>query len=46
MDSVPMSPVFVNFTLTTIVHILQVIKKRSWYFIPMITGGLCAYLNI
>jgi RTA1 like protein len=29
------------FTLTTILHIAQVIRHRTWYFIPLIVGGLC-----
>ncbi|KAF1361471.1 hypothetical protein EJ07DRAFT_112012 [Lizonia empirigonia] len=37
--------IFVIFTLTTIVHVFQVIKKRTWYFIPMIIGGLCRILS-
>lgn len=31
------------FALTTILHIFQLIKKRTWYFIPLVVGGLCKY---
>ena len=31
----------VLFAFTTIFHIFQVVKKRTWYFVPLIVGGLC-----
>jgi hypothetical protein len=31
----------VLFGLTTIAHIFQLIKKRTWYFTPLVVGGLC-----
>lgn len=34
------------FGLTTILHIFQVIKKRTWYFIPLVVGGLCEHHHI
>jgi hypothetical protein len=33
----------VLFALTTFLHIFQLIKKRTWYFIPLVIGGLCTY---
>jgi hypothetical protein len=29
------------FALTTFLHTFQMIRKRSWYFIPFVLGGLC-----
>ncbi|KAJ4988411.1 RTA1 like protein [Stagonosporopsis vannaccii] len=31
----------VLFALTTMLHIFQLVKKRTWYFIPLVVGGLC-----
>jgi hypothetical protein len=31
----------VAFGLTTFAHIFQFIKKRTWYFTPLVIGGLC-----
>lgn len=31
----------VLFALTTSLHTLQLIKKKTWYFIPLFVGGLC-----
>ena len=31
----------VAFGLTTFAHIFQLIKKRTWYFTPLVIGGLC-----
>jgi len=33
----------VLFALTTILHIFQLIRKRTWYFIPLVVGGLCRF---
>ncbi|KAF2999887.1 hypothetical protein E8E13_008297 [Curvularia kusanoi] len=30
----------VAFALTTILHVYQVCKRRTWYFIPLIVGGI------
>jgi len=30
----------VVFALTSLLHILQLIRKRTWYFIPLLVGGL------
>ncbi|KAH6629486.1 RTA1 like protein-domain-containing protein, partial [Boeremia exigua] len=30
----------VLFALTTILHIFQLVKRRTWYFIPLVVGGL------
>lgn len=29
------------FSVTTLLHIFQVLKKRTWYFIPLVVGGIC-----
>lgn len=31
----------VTFGLTTLAHIFQLFKKRTWYFMPLIIGGIC-----
>jgi hypothetical protein len=31
----------VLFSLTTALHIFQLFKKRTWYFVPLIIGGVC-----
>jgi uncharacterized membrane protein len=31
----------VAFGLTTLAHIFQLVKKRTWYFLPLVIGGLC-----
>lgn len=31
----------VLFGLTTVLHLFQLIKKRTWYFIPLVVGGAC-----
>jgi hypothetical protein len=31
----------VAFSLTTLLHIFQLIKKKTWYFIPLVIGGMC-----
>jgi hypothetical protein len=31
----------VAFVLTTFAHIFQLIRKRTWYFIPLVIGGIC-----
>jgi hypothetical protein len=31
----------VVFAITTILHTYQVCKRRTWYFIPLIVGGIC-----
>ncbi|KAF2626507.1 RTA1-domain-containing protein [Macroventuria anomochaeta] len=35
----------VAFSLTTILHIFQVCKKRTWYFIPLVIGGIFEVLG-
>lgn len=35
----------VLFGLTTLVHIFQMIRSRSWFFIPFIIGGICQYIS-
>jgi hypothetical protein len=29
------------FLLTTLFHTLQIWRKRTWYFIPLVIGGIC-----
>jgi uncharacterized membrane protein len=29
------------FGISTMLHIFQLSRKRTWYFIPFIIGGLC-----
>jgi hypothetical protein len=31
----------VAFSATTLLHVFQVLKKRTWYFIPLVVGGVC-----
>ena len=31
----------VAFALTTLLHIFQLMKKKTWYFIPLVIGGFC-----
>jgi len=31
----------VLFVITTSIHIFQLVRKRTWYFIPFIIGGTC-----
>jgi hypothetical protein len=31
----------VVFGLTTLAHVFQLIKKKTWYFTPLVVGGLC-----
>jgi hypothetical protein len=33
----------VLFGLTTTLHLFQLIKKKTWYFIPLVVGGACKY---
>lgn len=30
----------VAFTLTTLLHIFQLCRRKTWYFIPLVIGGL------
>lgn len=31
----------VLFTITTAIHVFQLARKRTWYFIPFVIGGIC-----
>jgi uncharacterized membrane protein len=31
----------VLFLLTTLFHTFQIWRKRTWYFIPLVIGGIC-----
>ncbi|KAF1838893.1 RTA1-domain-containing protein [Decorospora gaudefroyi] len=35
----------VAFGLTTFAHIFQLIRKRTWYFIPLVVGGICEFVG-
>lgn len=42
--SLPAAAVFVIlFALSTLVHIWQMLRSRTWYFIPFLIGCLCKY---
>lgn len=32
------------FSLTTLCHAFQLLRTRTWYFIPVVVGGLCKLL--
>jgi hypothetical protein len=34
------------FSLTTLFHVFQIFKKRTWYFIPLLIGGICTFLSV
>lgn len=34
----------VAFAATTLLHTFQVFKRRTWYFIPLVVGGICMRL--
>lgn len=36
----------VLFVLTTLYHIYQLTKSRSWYFIAFVLGGICKSLSV
>lgn len=39
--SIPAASVFIAlFAITTAAHLFQIVKKRTWYFIPLLVGGL------
>lgn len=31
------------FALTTVVHIWQMTRARSWFFVPFVIGGCCEF---
>lgn len=35
----------VLFVLTTLWHLYQLIKSRSWYFIAFVLGGICEFFS-
>lgn len=44
--SVAAGAIFVAlFVITTVIHLWQLIKTRSWYFIAFVLGGICEYLT-
>jgi hypothetical protein len=36
----------VLFAISSIVHLLQLLRNRVWFFIPMFLGGLCQWFPI
>ena len=32
------------FMATTLIHTYQMVKKKAWYFMPFIIGGICEFL--
>jgi hypothetical protein len=32
------------FTITTFLHLFQLVKRRTLYFIPFLIGGFCEYI--
>lgn len=44
--SVAAAAIFIAlFIITTVFHLWQLIKSRSWYFIAFVLGGICKYLT-
>lgn len=40
--STPAAVVFITlFAITTLLHIFQMVKAKTWYFIPFVIGGIC-----
>jgi hypothetical protein len=33
------------FSITTLLHVFQLVKKRTWYFIPFVVGGTCKSIH-
>lgn len=43
--NLPAAVIFiVLFSLTTLFHTFQIYRKRTWYFIPLVIGGICTSL--
>ncbi|APA09927.1 hypothetical protein SS1G_05817 [Sclerotinia sclerotiorum 1980 UF-70] len=40
-SSAPAAIFIVLFGITAILHLYQLIKRRTWYFIPFVIGGIC-----
>lgn len=38
---VPAIIFLVLFGISSILHIFQLVRKRTWYFIPFVIGGAC-----
>jgi hypothetical protein len=34
------------FSLSTLLHIWQSVRRRTWYFVPFVVGGLCKNFNL
>lgn len=35
----------VAFAVTTLLHAFQMCKRGTWYFIPLVVGGICMHLR-
>jgi hypothetical protein len=35
----------VLFLATALLHVFQLFKNRTWYFIPFVIGGFCKWSN-
>lgn len=33
------------FGLTTVIHIWQMIRTRTWYLTPFVIGGICTFFS-
>lgn len=31
------------FGITTLIHLFQLFRTRTWYLIPLVVGGVCEY---
>lgn len=44
--SIPAAIVFASlFGATSILHIFQLVRHRTWFFIPFVIGGFCKYTH-
>jgi hypothetical protein len=44
--SLPAAAVFAAaFGVSTILHAYQLVRWKTWYFIPFLVGGLCKFLG-
>jgi len=34
----------IAFGITTVLHFVQLIRKRAWFLIPLLIGGICMFL--
>lgn len=46
VPSQPAAIVFcILYVITTIIHIVQILRTRSWYLMALVSGGVCTYLS-